>query len=76
MNPQIDTPTAVVLVILGAFFAIAFLVALIIKINDFSREMDYLNREIRRTEGVEREHWKREKKRLWLSILPFFSKKH
>ena len=72
MNPEVDVFTNVLWAIVIAFFAIMFLVCLIIKINDFSRELDYLKREIARTEVEGREHWKREKRCLWLSLLPFF----
>ena len=72
MNPELDTFTNVLLAIVIAFFAVVLLVGLTIKINDFRRNLDYLNREIARTEGAEHEHWKREKRRLWLSLLPFY----
>lgn len=72
MNSQLDAIAIVLVPIVIAFFAIALLVGLAAKINDFSRDLAYLNREIARTEGAEREHWKREKRRLWLSLLPFF----
>lgn len=72
MNPELDAFTNVLLSIVIAFFAVLILVALTMKINEFSHELDYLNREIARTEGAEREHWKREKRRPWLSLLPFF----
>ena len=72
MNPELDAITNVLLAIAIAFLAIVLLVGLTIKINDFSHDLDYLNREIARTEGAEREHWKREKRRLWLSLLPFY----
>ncbi len=72
MNPELDPFTNVLLAIVIAFFAVLILVGLTMKINEFSHELDYLNREIARTEGAEREHWKREKRRLWLSLLPFF----
>lgn len=72
MNPELDTFTNVLLVIVIAFFAILILVVLSMKINEFRHELDYLNCEIGRTEGAEREHWKREKRRLWLSLLPFY----
>ena len=72
MNPELDAFTNVLLSIVIAFFAVLILVGLTMKINEFSHELDYLNREISRTEGAEREHWKREKRRLWLSLLPFF----
>lgn len=60
MNPELDAITNVLLAIVIAFFAVVLLVGLTIKINDFSHDLDYLNREIARTEGAEREYWKRE----------------
>lgn len=38
----------------------------------FSHQLRYLNKEIRRTRGAERKLWKRRRRRLWLSLLPFF----
>lgn len=72
MNPELDAFTNVLLAIVIAFFAVVLLVGLTIKINDLSHDLDYLNREIARTEGAEREYWKSEKRRLWLSLLPFY----
>lgn len=41
-------------------------------VNDFSRELRMLNNEVRRTYGAERRYWLRQRRRLWLSLLPFF----
>ncbi len=72
MNPELDAFTNVLLAIAIVFLAVLVLVGLTMKINDFSHKLKYLNCEIGRTEGAEREHWKREKRRLWLSLLPFY----
>lgn len=72
MNLELDAFINVLLAIVIAFFAIVLLVGLTIKINDFSHDLDYLNREIARTVGPEREYWKQERRHLWLSLLPFF----
>ena len=40
-------------------------------LNDFSRELKYLNSEIGRTSGAERRHWLKRRRKLWLSLLPF-----
>ena len=72
MNPELDASTNVLLAIVIAFFAVLILVGLTMKIKEFSHEVDYINCEIGRTEGAEREYWKREKRGLWLSLLPFF----
>ena len=39
---------------------------------NFRRELDYLQAEINRTEGAEQKYWKRQKRTLWLSLLPFY----
>ena len=58
--------------------AFALMIALIIFVvfavsfyNYFSRELQYLNTEIRRTDGEEKRYWIRKRRRLWLSLLPF-----
>lgn len=40
-------------------------------VRHFSYELRYINREIERTKGDERKHWLRQRRRLWLSLLPF-----
>lgn len=72
MIPELDAFTNVLLTIVIAFFAVVLLVGATMKISEFNRELDYLKREIARTEGPEREYWTREKRRLWLSLLPFY----
>lgn len=72
MNPAIDPVLNLLVAIVIIFFVIVFLVGLVIKINEFSHELDYINREIGRTTGGEQRYWKREKRRLWLSLLPFY----
>lgn len=37
----------------------------------FCRELRFLNMEIQRNHGKEKERWKRRKRRLWLSLIPF-----
>ena len=75
MNPELDTVTIVLLAIIIAFLAIVFLAGLITKIHNFRQKLSYLNREIERTKGAERKYWKRKKRRLWLSLLPFYRRK-
>lgn len=40
-------------------------------LSDFSLELKYLNMEIGRTEGAERKYYIRQRRKLWLSLLPF-----
>lgn len=44
---------------------------IVYQMRDFSRELKYLNSEINRTEGGERKGWIRQRRRLWLSLIPF-----
>lgn len=71
MNLELDTLTIMLFAVAITFFVIVFLVGLITKLNNFRQELEYLNREIARTDGAERKYWKREKRHLWLSLLPF-----
>ncbi len=50
---------------------LGLLVGFCIFINDFSRQLKYLNSEIGRTTGSERRYWIRKRRRLWLSLIPF-----
>lgn len=40
-------------------------------VTDFSAELRLLNIEINRSEGAEREYYIRQRRRLWLSLIPF-----
>ena len=57
------------------FTAIVVLVALAVRLaislHYFRRELRYLNNEIARTDGEERRHYMRRRRRLWLSLIPF-----
>ena len=57
--------------IVAAFFLLLLLFGLASFINDFSRELKYINCEIQRTDGSERRYWIRQRRRLWLSLIPF-----
>lgn len=50
---------------------LVLLVELCLYIKEFSQELEYINMEIERTEGSERRYWRRRKRRLWLSLIPF-----
>ncbi len=69
MSETLLTP---LVIIVAAFFAILLFYGLAAFFNDFSIELKYLNNEIQRTRGADRKHWQRQKRKLWLSLLPFF----
>lgn len=68
-NPDIGL--YILIGIIAIFFLIGILFGLAQFVNDFSHELRYLNNEIGRTDGEEREHYIRQRRRLWLSLIPF-----
>ena len=44
-------------IIVGCLFLIVLVALFIIWLNDFQGELRYLNNEIKRTDGEEREYW-------------------
>lgn len=68
-NPD---PTLYTLVGVAAVFVVFFLmIGFASFVKKFYQELQYLNREICRTEGAERRYWIRKRRRLWLSLIPF-----
>ena len=63
------------LCLLAGIVAVIILLGLLVRfclfVNDFSQELKYLNTEIKRTNGDARRHWIRQRRRLWLSLIPF-----
>lgn len=57
--------------IVAALILLLLLFGLVSFINDFSDALRYINLEIRRTDGAERRFWIRQRRRLWLSLIPF-----
>lgn len=68
-NSNIDVIFLVI--VLAVFLLILLTIWLLSFIPHFSYELRYINREIERTKGDARKHWIRERRRLWLSLLPF-----
>ncbi len=66
-----DTVLYALIGVIALFFLILLVVGGVSFCNRFLREMKFINNEILRTRGVERQHWMRRKRRLWLSLLPF-----
>lgn len=68
-NP--DTELYVLIGIVAAFFLFLLLFGLVSFFNDFFQELKYINCEIKRTDGSERRYWIRQRRKLWLSLIPF-----
>lgn len=67
-----DEIVAILEVIIGGGFGFLLLVGVILWMMDFRRELQYVNSEIDRTEGEERQYWIWQRRELWLSLLPFY----
>ncbi len=66
-----DTLLYLLVGIIAAIFLILLLFAFVSFPNDFRSELRYSNNEIHRTDGEERRHYIRQRRRLWLSLIPF-----
>lgn len=64
-------------IVIFAIAAVVLLLLFVILIgfiqfsNEFITELQYLSSEIERTDGEERAYWISQRRRLWLSLLPF-----
>lgn len=52
-------------------FVLMIVLRLVFGFAAFKDELTYLNREIESSTGAEQIYWIRERRRLWLSLLPF-----
>ena len=72
--PQANNPDTEFYLIIGIVIAailILTIYGLCLFFNEFSRDLKYINYEISRTEGDERRYWLCQRRRLWLSLIPF-----
>ncbi|MBP3706774.1 MAG: hypothetical protein J6J13_05975 [Clostridia bacterium] len=60
------------IIIIALFLFLIFVGALISWIVDLSRELKYINMEIKRCDGKEKKMWIKRKRRLFLAFIPFF----
>ena len=72
--PVMDETTKILLLVIAAIFVIFLFASFIKKLNTYVNELRYVNMEIGRNEGQERDYWLRKKKRLWRIFLPFSGK--
>ena len=71
VNTMTDEMTVFLAVVIGLLVLLLLVVRAFVCFSKFSQNLRLINMEIRRTEGSERLRWKRRKKRLLLSLLPF-----
>lgn len=66
-----DTEFWVLVGLLAAVIGFGFLAAFLYWLHGFRGELRYLNNEIGRTGGSAQRYWRRQRRRLWLSVIPF-----
>ena len=66
-----DTLTIVFAALVGAIILALLLIKFASWLTEFQMELKYLNNEIERTTGKERQRWIKQRRRLWLSVIPF-----
>ncbi|MBE6781275.1 MAG: hypothetical protein E7540_00910 [Ruminococcaceae bacterium] len=59
------------IILLSLFILVLILIVFIEFLGEFTRELKYLNMEVRRAKGQERRFWLKKRRRLWLSLIPF-----
>ena len=59
------------IIVIVVLVIIALAIKIVFFFKHFSDELKYINIEIERTEGAERKHWKKRKRKLLLSLIPF-----
>ena len=72
--PQTNETDTLLYLLIGVailVFIIPAFIGLLAFFNSSSRELKYINCEIHRNTGAERQYWIRKKRRLWLSLIPF-----
>lgn len=57
--------------VVAAPILLGLFVRLCMFLSEFAQERRYINCEIQRSSGSERRFWIRQRKRLWLSLIPF-----
>ena len=67
----LSTEMLVLIGLVAITILVPLLAAAIMRLQEFKRELNYLNNEIGRTTGAEQAHYIRRKRRLLLSLIPF-----
>ena len=66
-----DSPSYLIAIGVCVIVAI-ILIWVIVRVNKVQQQMIYINSEIERTSGREQRYWRKVKKRMYLSIIPFY----
>lgn len=71
MKQLVDLGIWAAVAVVGLFVGSLLLIGIVLRLSDFLQKLQYLNMEIGRTTGKDRVHWKRRRRRLWLSLFLF-----
>lgn len=63
--------TYVLIGVMAVLVVILLIIFFVNWLSEFEQELKYINNEINRTEGREKKHWQKQRRRLFLSIIPF-----
>lgn len=70
-SENINTGLYLIIGLIAIIILLAFIVWLALFIKEFKKNLQYINMEIERSDGSERRYWLRQRRRLWLSLIPF-----
>ena len=68
-------PLTVAIIVIASLFFLLICLYLGTLVYRFSLRMQYINMEIGRTQGHEKEYWERQKKKLINSVFPIYRKR-
>jgi len=68
---ELDSTTSLLLIIIALFLGVLLLFFVMQYVVGFFEELKFINNEISRNRGDERRYWKRRKRKLFLSLIPF-----
>lgn len=74
MTLELDPFTRILLTITVIIFGVFVFLCLYQWFFEFTSELRYLNAEIKRTQGKEKRYWICQRRKLWLSIIPFIKR--
>ena len=72
--PQSETIYDLLIAVSAVVMAVLLIFRLALSLAKLISELKYVNSEIRRTRGSERKAWQKKKRRLWLSLIPFYKR--
>ena len=52
--------------------ALFLLLCFAFRMDDFIKNLKYENMEIKRTDGKERKYWKKQRRKMWFSLILFY----